>query len=40
MEIWYYNDDEQIAYTDIGPIPYNKLIVTDTDEPRRDSKDE
>lgn len=40
MEIWYYDDEAQIAYTDIGPIPYNKLIVIDIDEPRRDSKDE
>lgn len=43
MEIWYYDDEEQIAYTDLGPIPYNKLII-DTDEPKdnakRDSKDE
>lgn len=27
MEIWYYNDEEQIAYTNLGPIPYNKLII-------------
>lgn len=37
MEIWYYDDNEQIAYTDEGPIPYNKLI--NFDEPKKESKD-
>lgn len=26
-EVFYYDDNENVAYTDNGPIPYNKLIL-------------
>ena len=32
MEIWYYDDDEGIAYTDDGPIPYSELVFIDFEE--------
>lgn len=38
MEIWYYDDEAQIAYTDLGPIPYNKLIAINFDEFKDNTK--
>ena len=32
MEIWYYDDDEQVAYTEDGPVSYSDLVFIDFEE--------